>query len=82
MNRLEKRFEQPATPGPVLPQVPLPEFSGVPRVPLPEFSGVSTRSPPTMANSRKHSEERANNGYGETSEGPGTIQGLIISYKL
>lgn len=71
MNHLEKRFEQLATPGPVLPQVP-----------LPEFSGVSTRSPLTMANSKKHSEERANNGYGETSEGPGTIQGLIISYKL
>ena len=31
-----------------------------------------------MANSKTHSEERDDNGYGETSEGPGTIQGLII----
>ena len=67
LNRLEKRFEQLATPGPVLPQIP-----------LPEFSGVSTRLPPTMANSKTHSEERDDKGYGETSEGPGTIQGLII----
>ena len=51
LNRLEKCFELPTIPGPVLPQVP-----------LPEFSGVSTRSPPTIANSKTHSEEGDDNG--------------------
>ena len=37
---------------------------------------------PQLWQTVKHIQKKADNGYDETSEEPGIIQGLIISYKL